>query len=158
MCKAEDPCSALLVEMCGDEEEEGAGEERTGDCGVDARLSPSPCGVNKSISVLSVETEREVAGIDMSQLAVSTPESTDSDRRLVSMSEEGVKASLALFPSKSGHADSSVTQVSMRFPKLLYRFISKKGISSVPHTSPVGLQKENEQDTGVDNLRIHWLR
>lgn len=120
------------------EEEEGEGEERTGD--VDAGVSPSPSlsGENVSISALSVQIEQGVAGEDITELAVSTPESTDSERRFDPTSEEGVGRSPSLLPSHSESNDwpPSVTQASMRFPKLLYRFISPL----YPHTSAPELQ------------------
>lgn len=137
--------------MRGDEEEvtEGTGEEKTGDCDVEAGVSPSPslCGVNVSFSALSVEMEQGVAGKDVSELAVSTPESTESERRVVPVSEEGEGESSSLFPE---HWPSSVTQASIRFPKLLYRFIFKP---VVPHTSTSEVQQENEQDTSLDSCR-----
>lgn len=78
----------LLEHRSGDEEGQqvGLGEENTGDCDVNA-------GVRSSISV---EAKDDVARKHVSQLAVSTPESTDSERPFVSISEEGVGGSLAL--------------------------------------------------------------
>lgn len=80
----------LLEHKSGDEEGQqvGLGEENTGDCDVNAgvRFSPS----------ISVEAKDDVARKHVSQLAVSTPESTDSERPFVSISEEGVGGSLAL--------------------------------------------------------------
>lgn len=117
--------------MRGEEEElEGStGEEKKGECGTEAGVSPppSPPGANVSVSALSVETEQDVARKDVSELAVSTPESTDSERGFVPKSEEGIEDSSSLLPShsESKHWPPSVTQASMRFPKLLYRFISK---------------------------------
>lgn len=57
----------------------------------------------------------------MSELAVSTPESTDSERRFVPISEEGVGESSSYFlgQSESEHWPPSLIQASMRFPKLL---------------------------------------
>lgn len=78
-----DPSWALLEKRCGEEEdeEEGTGEESKGDCDVEV-------GLNASISALSVEMEEDVTGKEVSELAVSTPESTDSERRFVPMSED----------------------------------------------------------------------
>lgn len=114
LCRA---CSTFWCKV----EEEGGGEDRTGDCDAEAGVSPPLSGVNVSISALSVEMEQDVARKDVSELAVSTPESTDSERRFVPVSEDGVEGSSSLFPShsESGLWPPSVTQASMRFPKLL---------------------------------------
>lgn len=124
-CKAVEPSWALLGQRQGDkdEDEEGAGEERKGDRDVEAGVSSSLSlsGVNASISALSVETKQDAAGMDVSELAVSTPESRDSEHKFVLVSEEGTAESSSLFPSisESEHWFSSVTQASIRFPKLL---------------------------------------
>lgn len=89
--------------------------------------SPSLSGVNVSISVVSVEMEE---GKDTDGLAVSTPESTDSERRVVPTSEEGVRRPLSLFPVSEDWSPS-VTQVSKRFPKLWYRFISPLSLTTL---------------------------
>lgn len=124
-CEAVESFWVLLEHRSGDEEGQqvGLGEENTGDCDVNA-------GVRSSS--ISVEAKDDVARKHVSQLAVSTPESTDSERPFVSISEEGVGGSLALRwnHSESGLV-SSVTQVSMRFPKLLYRFMLVSSLAPV---------------------------
>lgn len=140
-CKAEDSSSTVLEHRHGDDEEEqedGTGEERTGDWDSDAGVSPSLSSTGESISV---EAEEDEAWHGVPQLANSTPESTDSDRGLIPMSEVGPRASKVMFWSRCGCGDgmASFTHVSMRFPKLLYRFISR----NVPGlSSPAELLKE----------------
>lgn len=46
--------------------------------------------MNASISALSAEMKQDVAAEDVSELAISTPESNDSERKFAPMSEEGV--------------------------------------------------------------------
>lgn len=139
-CKAEGSSSAALEQRHGDDKEEqddGTGEERTGDWDS-AGGSPSLCSMGESVSV---EAEEDETWRGVPQLANSTPESTDSDRGLIPMSKVGPRASKVLFWSSCGCGDvmASFTHVSMRFPKLLYRFIPR----NVPRlSSPAELHKE----------------
>ncbi|TNN71350.1 hypothetical protein EYF80_018428 [Liparis tanakae] len=121
--------AALLGRRCGEEEEADSREERMGHCEA-GEGSPPLSGGNMSISVVSVEMEEGVAGKDMAGLAVSTPESTDSERRVVPTSGEGVGRSSSLFPVTEDWSPS-VTQASKRFPKLWYRFISPLSLTTL---------------------------
>ena len=111
-CKAREPNGDLLGQRLGDEEEKGEdrGEDSPGDSEVEVGVSPVASGMNASISALSAEVGEE-AGKDVSVLAVSTPESTDSERKFGPVLEDGV--------GHSGYVPPSFTQASMRFPKLL---------------------------------------
>lgn len=93
-CREAESSSAVLGHRHGDEEEEqedGTGEDRTGDWDVDASMSPSLCSIRESISV---EAEEDEARHGVPQLANSTPESTDSDRGFIPMSEVGTRGSM----------------------------------------------------------------